>query len=537
VFAGRKDAASILPADRAMAAMKPHSEPSGDESGDSPALLQTVDASDPRTGETLAFDAAPAPSTVAATGHEPRALVDRALMAEPGDFIARYRICRVLGRGGMGAVYLAHDMQLDRQVALKIPKLDDDASPRAAQRFYREARAAAALNHPHICPIFDIGEDAGRPYIAMAYIEGRPLTAYIGPTRRQNERQAAMVIRKVALALHEAHSQGIIHRDLKPANIMINRRGEPVVMDFGLARDLNDESHTQLTQEGALVGTPAYMAPEQIDHRAPIGPASDVYSLGIALYELLTGQRPFNGSVVSVIGQILHKAPKQVQEHRPDVSPALADICHRAMAKNPADRFPSMKELARALTAFLKGDPGVDTVSALAPVFFVEPPPLEPPPLEPLAESACLAPPIADTTLTAIIPPQPAKFPAKSSFPAKRWPTLWLAGAATCFLATAAMAGLAIVDGMDQGQAEGPLTTPETTPWVFTKQQLADRGAAVRLLQKRFQQADRNQSGKLELEEIPARLITRADVSGDRALEFYELRCAFEERGAALFKP
>jgi len=265
----------------------------------------------------------------------------------------RYRIQSRLGHGGMGSVFLARDTQLERDVALKVPRLANDETGTLVQRFLREAKAAATLSHPNICPIYDVGELSGIQFIAMGYIEGRPLTAYIEANKRQPERQVAMVVRKIALALDEAHRRGIVHRDLKPANIMIDRRGEPIVMDFGLACRVDDRS-TRLTQDGILVGTPAYMSPEQIDQRTTVGPASDIYSLGVVLYELLTGECPFDGNVVSVIGQVLHAEPKPVTELRPDISPSLADICRQAMQKDAAQRFASMRDMAVALADFLK---------------------------------------------------------------------------------------------------------------------------------------------------------------------------------------
>ena len=274
----------------------------------------------------------------------------------PPERVGRFRVERLLGRGGMGSVFLARDVQLDRLVALKIPRLTDAADSNLIQRFFREARSAATLSHPNICPVFDVGHEGDIHFIAMGYIEGRPLTSYVAAAKRQPERQIALVIRKVALALDCAHEKGIVHRDLKPANVMIDARGEPIVMDFGLAYQIDDASRSRLTQDGAILGTPAYMSPEQIDGRAPVGPPSDVYSLGVMLYELLTGQCPFSGSVVSVIGQVLHTQPKAIGDLRPDVSPALSEICSRAMAKNPADRFTSMKDFARALATFLRGE-------------------------------------------------------------------------------------------------------------------------------------------------------------------------------------
>jgi len=280
----------------------------------------------------------------------------------------RYRIVKELGHGAMGSVYLAEDTELRRRVALKIPKFSPQADSYVLKRFYREARTAATLSHPNICPVFDVGEHDGRYFIAMGYVEGRPLQDYVKSGKRQPERRVASVIRKVALALDEAHRQGILHRDLKPANIMIDQRREPIVMDFGLAYRMDDNSESRLTQDGCIVGTPAYMSPEQIDNRSEVGPASDIYSLGVLFYELLTGQCPFAGSVASVIGQVLHVTPKAVAELRPDVRAELADICERAMAKNAQDRYASMNEFAEALKAFLKGEASADSSAALVPL-------------------------------------------------------------------------------------------------------------------------------------------------------------------------
>ena len=175
----------------------------------------------------------------------------------------RYQIKRQLGQGGMGAVYLAHDQQLDRDVALKIPFFDENDGPEVIQRFYREARAMAALQHANLCPVFDVGEINGVHFLAMAYIAGRPLNDYLKKGKPLTSRQVAGLIRKLALALQEAHGADIIHRDLKPANIMIDKRKEPIVMDFGLARRDTD-AEAALTHTGTMMGTPSYMAPELI---------------------------------------------------------------------------------------------------------------------------------------------------------------------------------------------------------------------------------------------------------------------------------
>ncbi|MDA0806493.1 MAG: protein kinase [Planctomycetota bacterium] len=272
----------------------------------------------------------------------------------PEEF-GRYAIKKQLGKGAMGAVFLARDTQLNRDVALKVPTFSDKSPGNMIERFYREARSAATLTHPNICPVYDVGEHAGIHFISMGYIEGRPLSAYIESGKKQPERQAAAVVKKLALALQEAHDKGIIHRDLKPANIMIDQRSEPIVMDFGLARITNDKEEARLTREGTVMGSPAYMSPEQVEGRK-IGPQCDVYSLGVVFYELLTGQTPYQGTVVSVIGQILAANPKTPIELRPDLSPECSAVCLKAMASNLSERFQSMAEFARALDAFIKGD-------------------------------------------------------------------------------------------------------------------------------------------------------------------------------------
>jgi WD40 repeat protein/serine/threonine protein kinase len=266
----------------------------------------------------------------------------------------RYRIVRRLGQGAMGDVYLADDTQLDRQVALKVPKLELE-NKNLLSRFYREARTAAGLHHRNICPVHDVGEIDGVHYLTMAYIEGRPLSAYVKPGKPLPVRSAVAIIRKLALALSAAHGRGILHRDLKPANIMVDGDKQPVVMDFGLARKV-DAQESRLTQTGTLIGTPAYMSPEQVKGELDeLGPSSDVYSLGIIFYELLTAQVPFEGPIASVLGQILAVDPQPPSVHRQNLDPALEAICLKAMAKPIEERYASMADLAAALTVWLKG--------------------------------------------------------------------------------------------------------------------------------------------------------------------------------------
>jgi serine/threonine protein kinase len=245
-------------------------------------------------------------------------------------------------------------------VGLKVPKFNDD-DREMTERFYREARAAAKLRHRNICAVHDIGEIDGTRYISMAYIEGRPLSDYVNPDKPPSERNVAAIVRKLAQALETAHREGVIHRDLKPANIMVDKKTEPVILDFGLAWQINKQEDERLTQTGTVMGSPAYMSPEQINAEIDrIGPASDIYSLGVILYELLTGQLPYEGSIAAVIGQILMKDPQKPSVHRPDLDPRLESICIKMMAKQIEDRHATMKDVAQALTKFLKHNDKAD---------------------------------------------------------------------------------------------------------------------------------------------------------------------------------
>jgi serine/threonine protein kinase len=271
--------------------------------------------------------------------------------------LGRYQLRRLLGKGGMGAVYLAHDVQLDRLVALKVPALAS-AGVHARERFFQEAQAAATLSHPNLCPVFDAGTIDGVDYLTMAYIEGQPLSRLLRDGRSLPERTAAGLIRQLALAMQAAHDKGIIHRDLKPQNIMITPKKQPVIMDFGLARRSTGSLDARLTQSGQFMGTPAYMSPEQIDGVVKaIGPGCDIYSLGVILYQLLAGRLPFNPSVGlgSLLAQIVSDPPASLRELRPELSPELEALCLRMLAKKPGGRPRSMAEVAGELEAILRG--------------------------------------------------------------------------------------------------------------------------------------------------------------------------------------
>ncbi|QDU62465.1 Serine/threonine-protein kinase PrkC [Planctomycetes bacterium Pan216] len=265
----------------------------------------------------------------------------------------RYRILRELGAGGMGTVYLAEDRRLGRKVALKIPNIPDHDGEEMEERFHREARAAALLRHPNICPVHDVGVLNEIPYLTMAYIEGRPLSEICAQGERMPAELAARLVRSVALALHDAHEQGIIHRDLKPANIMVDSRGEPIVTDFGLA-SLVDQDDQRLTRFGAAVGTPAYMPPEHWDGSLRSSDRrSDIFSLGVIMYELLSGHLPFQGTVPDVIDQLRIKEPSFSRSAKRSIDPRLATIALRAMARRPEDRYETAADLALALKRYL----------------------------------------------------------------------------------------------------------------------------------------------------------------------------------------
>lgn len=277
----------------------------------------------------------------------------------PGMF-GRYRVQKVLGAGATSTVYLAEDTALARLVALKIPRFHSDEDREFTLRFFREARVTAQLRHPNLCPIYDVGEIDGRLYLAMAYVPGKTLRDFIQPGKPLTEKQAMAIVRKIALAVHEAHVQGVIHRDLKPDNIMISERGEPIVMDFGMVREIDARHSAGLTQSGVFIGSPAYMSKEQIEgDLTRLSPATDQYSLGVILYQLLTSKLPFEGGLHAVLAAVLTKEPPPPHEFRSDLNPHLEAVCLRMMAKDPAQRYPSMQAVADAIADVSKLHPAV----------------------------------------------------------------------------------------------------------------------------------------------------------------------------------
>jgi serine/threonine-protein kinase len=272
--------------------------------------------------------------------------------AQPGDLIAdRYELEELVGTGGMSTVFRARDRQLERRVAIKILHERYASDPEYLERFRREARAVAKLSHPNIVTVIDRGDDDGRQYIVFEHVEGENLKELVQRTGRLPVRQALELVLPVADGLAFAHEHGLVHRDVKPQNVLLSREGEVKVTDFGIARSLDVEHG--VTQTGTVLGTSEYLAPEQASGKS-VSPATDVYSLGVVLYELLAGDVPFAGeNFVAVALRHLNEPPPSLRERRPDVSPRLAAAVKRALAKDPARRFPSMAALAKELRACL----------------------------------------------------------------------------------------------------------------------------------------------------------------------------------------
>lgn len=277
--------------------------------------------------------------------------------------IGRFEIRARLGEGAFGTVYRAFDPELERDVALKVAKSGTLTTPRRIERFLREAKAAAQLRHPHIVPVYDAGRDGEQYYIAAAYIPGHTLEQAIDD-EKLDFRGSARVACQLAEALGYAHGLGIVHRDVKPANVMLDDRGDAHLMDFGLA---HWHQAARLTQEKVVMGTPAYMAPEQAaGNSADARPGSDQYSLGIVLYELLCGKTPFSGPPEIQIYHHAHTAPPPPSQCRPQVPHDLETICIKALAKRPEDRYASCQALASDLRRWLGSEPSQTRPNGMA---------------------------------------------------------------------------------------------------------------------------------------------------------------------------
>jgi serine/threonine protein kinase len=258
-----------------------------------------------------------------------------------------YTIERELGRGGMATVYLAQDLRHDRPVALKV-LLPELASTLGPERFQREIRLAARLQHPHILTVHDSGETGGQLWFTMPYVEGESLRDRLRRERQLPIEDALRIATEAARGLDYAHQHGIVHRDIKPENILLTRDGSTLVADFGIARALAGDEH--LTQTGLSMGTPAYMSPEQASGDKNIDARTDVYSLGTVLYEMLAGEAPFTGPTTqAIIARRLTEPVPSVRRLRPNVPESVDEAIRRSLAPIPADRFGSVAEFAREL--------------------------------------------------------------------------------------------------------------------------------------------------------------------------------------------
>lgn len=277
-------------------------------------------------------------------------------VAESGTPENRYRILGQLGAGAFGTVHKAWDTQVGRLVALKTPRPGVLRSEADVQRFLREARAAGQFRHRNIVTVHDAGKIGETYYIVSDFIEGQTLAARLEKEGTFSGRDSALLIQKVAMALHEAHTRGIIHRDVKPANVMIDSVGEPLVMDFGMAR--RDEGEELRTQSGMLIGTPAYMSPEQHAGESHLADArSDQWALGVMLYELLSGKRPFHGSSAQIGSIVREVEPERLSELDSRISRDLETICLKCLEKEPRKRYASCQHLAEDLSRWLRGEP------------------------------------------------------------------------------------------------------------------------------------------------------------------------------------
>lgn len=273
-------------------------------------------------------------------------------------YFSNYVLFQEIGRGGMGVVYDAQQASLDRPVALKILHPDFASSQSALQRLRIEAEAAARLDHPNIVPIYEIGEQGGQPYLAMQLVEGESLAERITRSgARMAEPEAAALVGKIARAVHHAHQRGILHRDLKPGNILLDERGEPHLIDFGLAKCL--EQDVGITRTGAFLGTPAFASPEQATgNNRQLTTASDIYSLGAILYAVVTGQPPFTADTAAeTIERVRNSDPPAPRSIRPGLAEDLETICLKCLQKDPARRYATALALAEDLERFLEGRP------------------------------------------------------------------------------------------------------------------------------------------------------------------------------------
>ena len=429
----------------------------------------------------LARDAAVAPVTVYSNG-PPASLAPNTAPVLPPDTAPagftdhpRYRIIGKIGAGGMGTVYKAEDLLMGRIIALKVVSAHLTAKASAVARFRKEIRATAQLNHPSIITTHDTGEAGGSHFLVMEFVEGISLDRLVAKKGPLPVPMACTLTRQAALGLQHAADKGMVHRDIKPQNLMVTRKGQVKILDFGLARFASAEdgeeaqtgrlpfgagkelANAGVTNPNLLMGTPDYLSPEQAKNSHEVDPRSDIYSLGCTLYFLLTGKPPFLGAS-SLIDKLLahtHNEPPAIRLERMEVTEGLADVLAKMMAKKPADRYQTAAEAAAALLPFTRSDTSkepvfeiVDVVTTPAPV--VAAPVTAPPSL------AFDTDPVAGATLTETPRPKKHKKPKKRTtwWQRQKWPVLGGAAAAVLFVALIVLAS----------SGRKPATVPKDTP-------------------------------------------------------------------------
>src|SRR6266513_2165242 len=284
-------------------------------------------------------------------------------MAAGPQTLGRYQLERVLGKGAMGIVYEALDPKLHRKVAIKtilISQLDEETAKDFSMRFVREAHAVARLNHPNIVQVYDFGEEGDMAYLVMEFIRGDELKSTLSTGRQFDRKECVRIMCELLDALEFAHEAGVVHRDIKPANVMLDSQGRAKLTDFGVARVTDsDRTHAERTQAGTVVGTPAYMSPEQIQGQR-IDRRTDIFSAGVILYQFLTGQKPFTGEGAwTVAKKIIQDDPPIPSSLNMTVSPEFDRVVAKALAKNPDQRFATAREFAGALRRAAEGKPAV----------------------------------------------------------------------------------------------------------------------------------------------------------------------------------
>src|SRR6266487_4642905 len=374
--------------------------------------------------------------TLVAEGPPPRPLPEDLEQALKRDLSGQFQINELLGRGGMSLVYLAYELQLNRPVALKVLPLQLAYGPDAVERFEREAKIAAALDHPHIVPIYRVGATGTFLWYSMKRVKGRSLAEILGQSGTLSLEETIGILDQAGSALQYAHRHGVVHRDVKPANIMIEESGWVLVCDFGVAKAFGNVG---LTQSGSALGTPRYMAPEQFE-RAGVDGSADQYSLAIVTYECLAGAAPFTGDSYGelVRKHLLETAPR-ITDKRPDVPAHVADAIHKALSKKPNERFRDVAEFVHAL--------GGRAVPKAPPAF---------------------ATPPAKQKDTRVVVPTPPTVPISTirRRGALRWTLRGGALAALVIAGLLAWKSLSGPDAGNRGQLNGQPVRPETTTQV-----------------------------------------------------------------------